>query len=101
MAVNYFFEFAFDRFMRASLLRTVVWSGFWTFGWAFVLADLWRNPKMPSEKRRFWIKVLVVGNFFALPIYWWHYVRGAAPNLGVSADHDPRERGSRPLNTDR
>ena len=26
---------------------------------------------------------------------------GPQPNLGVSADRDPRERGSRPLNTDR
>jgi hypothetical protein len=25
----------------------------------------------------------------------------ARPNLGVPADRDPRERGSRPLNTDR
>ena len=25
----------------------------------------------------------------------------ASPNLGVAADRDPRERGSRPLNTDR
>jgi hypothetical protein len=27
--------------------------------------------------------------------------RFLAPNLGVAADRDPRERGSRPLNTDR
>jgi len=61
--------------MDASLVRIVLWCGFWVFGWAFVLSDLWRNPAVPPEKRRFWKVVLVIGNFYALPFYWWRYIR--------------------------
>ncbi len=99
----------FDQFMRASSLGIGAWLGLWVFGWLMILVDVWRNPRMPREKRKLWTVVITIGNFYSLPIYWWHYVRGSGPNQNVEpapntlfqADPNPRERGSGPLNSDR
>ncbi|MCP3998032.1 MAG: hypothetical protein GY722_23675 [bacterium] len=69
-------------FIGATSLRLGLWLAFWVFGWMVVLFGVWRNPRMPQEKRRFWTAAIVVGNFHSLPFYWWRYVRGGDPRPG-------------------
>lgn len=39
--------------------------------------DIWNNPRMPRIKRTLWTAVMFLGNWFAIPFYWWHYIRGS------------------------
>jgi len=41
------------------------------------LIDIWRNPRVPAEKRALWTVVLFAANWYALPFYFWFYVRKA------------------------
>jgi hypothetical protein len=37
-----------------------------------------RNPRLDRRNRRLWIAAIVFVNGFALPLYWWTYIRGDA-----------------------
>lgn len=39
--------------------------------------DVWHSPRMPTSKRALWTAVLFLGNWYALPFYWWFYIRGS------------------------
>jgi hypothetical protein len=43
--------------------------------WLAYLWDVWRNPRMPKDKRALWTAVLILANLYALPFYWWFYIR--------------------------
>ena len=34
-----------------------------------------RSSSVPPEKRRLWVTLLIVGNVFVLPFFWFWYVR--------------------------
>ena len=51
-------------------------GGFLLFSLAAFFWDVWKNPRMPKEKRKLWTVVLALANWYALPFYWWFYVRG-------------------------
>jgi hypothetical protein len=36
-----------------------------------------RSDAVPPEKRGFWVAVLLIGNIFALPFFWFWYIRKA------------------------
>ena len=55
------------------------------FGWILYLWDVTRNPRVPKEKRALWSAVLLLGGPWALPFYFWHYVR--AGSLPPRAGH--------------
>ena len=38
-----------------------------------------RSNAVPSDKRELWLWVLLLGNVFALPVYWFWYVRDQTP----------------------
>jgi len=37
-----------------------------------------RSPTVPNEKRKLWVAVIVLGNAFALPFFWFWYVLQAS-----------------------
>ena len=38
------------------------------------IAHTWTSAKVPATKRWLWTAVLVLGNIFSFPVYWYHYV---------------------------
>jgi uncharacterized membrane protein len=48
-------------------------------GLAAMVGFMWhakRSNAVPSQKRDLWVWVLLLGNVFALPFFWFWYVRG-------------------------
>ena len=33
------------------------------------------NERLPAEKRNLWFVVILLGNAYVLPFYWWWYIR--------------------------
>jgi len=54
----------------------VAFITFFLVAWLACIWDIWRNSRMPAEKRKLWTAVLALGNWYALPFYWWFYIRG-------------------------
>jgi drug/metabolite transporter (DMT)-like permease len=68
--------------VRAALDEMSTWGellfiGFFLGALLAVIWDVWRNPRMPAQKRKLWTAVLLLGNWYALPFYWWFYIRGS------------------------
>jgi hypothetical protein len=47
--------------------------------WIHFLWDVWHNVAVPAEKRALWTAVLVFAGPYAMPFYFWFYVRPAVP----------------------
>lgn len=52
---------------------------FLTMLWIFVLliiyiVNLFRNERVPQDKKALWAAVLFLGNMVAMPIYWYLYI---------------------------
>jgi len=45
---------------------------------ATYLVHLFRNDRLPSDRRILWAVVLLLFGIFAFPVYWWLYVRPGA-----------------------
>ena len=43
-------------------------------GWVAFIIDVWAGGKVPVPKRKLWAVVLVLGNVYAMPFYYWWYV---------------------------
>ena len=62
-------------------------SAYWLFdgilvfilGWVAYLWDLFHNPRVPREKRARWAVVLLFVGPYAMPFYFWFYIRESAP----------------------
>jgi hypothetical protein len=39
------------------------------------ISNTFRSDSVPRAKRGLWVTVLVLGNIFALPFYWFWYIR--------------------------
>ena len=39
------------------------------------IVDVWANPRVPRDKRWLWTVVFVVANVYAMPFYYWFYIR--------------------------
>ncbi len=56
----------------------VVIHGFtslWIFGLLlYYICNVFANPAVPDQKRALWAVVLFLGNFIAMPVYWYLYV---------------------------
>jgi len=50
-------------------------AGFLLLAWVAYFWDIWKNPRMPKEKRKLWTVVMALANWYALPFYWWFYIR--------------------------
>ncbi|MEO8586305.1 MAG: DUF4190 domain-containing protein [Acidobacteriota bacterium] len=50
-------------------------------GWIAYLWDVFHNPRVPIEKRALWAVVLVFVGPYAMPFYYWFYIRGAGPSV--------------------
>ena len=73
---------AYIPMVRATLDEMPTWGavlfvGFFLAALFALMWDVWRNPRMPVQKRKLWTAVLFLGNWYALPFYWWFYIRGA------------------------
>jgi MFS superfamily sulfate permease-like transporter len=44
-------------------------------GWLCYFWDVWHNPRVPPEKRQLWTVVIFIACPYALPFYFWFYVR--------------------------
>ncbi len=42
---------------------------------AVYVRDSFRNPRVPDERRNYWVSSLLLGNAITMPYYWWVYVR--------------------------
>jgi hypothetical protein len=40
--------------------------------------DLFNNPRIQGDRKALWAVILFLGNYFAMPVYWWLYVRPPA-----------------------
>ncbi|MEO8429942.1 MAG: hypothetical protein ABI592_00425 [Acidobacteriota bacterium] len=40
----------------------------------FYLVDVFRNQRVPSDKRALWAGLLVLGSVFVEPVYFWLYI---------------------------
>jgi hypothetical protein len=40
--------------------------------------DAFHNPRIVGDRRALWAVVLFLGSLFAMPVYWWLYVRPEA-----------------------
>ena len=48
----------------------------------FYIVNVFRNERVPADKKTLWAVVLFLGNIIAMPVYWYHYVwrdNGRAP----------------------
>lgn len=43
--------------------------------WALYVWDVFRNTRLPKEKRTFWAVLLVLLGPYAMPFYYWMYIR--------------------------
>ena len=66
----------FDTLLDSPVLFPAVGSIF-IGGLILCIVDVWRNPRVPHEKRALWTVVLLAANWYALPFYFWFYVRRA------------------------
>lgn len=46
--------------------------------WGAFIFHAMRNPFIPDEKRQLWVWLIVLGNIYVLPVYWWHYINNDA-----------------------
>ena len=58
-------------FDKAWIAGTILFA----VGWALFLWDVWHNERVPTEKRSLWTSVLFFAGPYAMPFYFWHYVR--------------------------
>lgn len=63
-------EFVFESRRGFFLVSTVGVVGLIVY-----VIDVWRNPRMPPDKRALWTVVLLATNLYAMPFYFWFYVR--------------------------
>lgn len=42
--------------------------------WFLFLFDAALSARVPKEKVRLWVVVLLLGHMFAMPVYWYRYV---------------------------
>ena len=53
------------------------------------LLHLSRSP-MPEDRQQVWAAVLLIGTAFAMPVYWWRYIRpGRRPTEAAGSDVHP------------
>ena len=52
----------------------LVFGGVLLSGWVAFIIDVWAGGKVPAPKRKLWAVVLFLGNFYAMPFYYWWYV---------------------------
>src|SRR5271169_1910996 len=45
-------------------------------GWIAYLWDVFHNPRVPADKRALWAVVLAFVGHYAMPFYFWFYIRG-------------------------
>jgi hypothetical protein len=75
--------------VRAALDEMPTWGGVLFVGFFLgalvaLIWDVWRNPRMPEQKRKLWTAVLLLGNWYALPFYWWFYIRSTQDDPDTS-----------------
>jgi hypothetical protein len=56
-----------------AMLATLTIAAAWLAGAAFVIYVL-KTSAVPSDKRRLWVGLIVFGNVFVLPFFWFQYV---------------------------
>ncbi len=44
-------------------------------GWLLFIIDVWRNARVPPNKRALWTAILFFGGPYVMPFYFWFYVR--------------------------
>jgi hypothetical protein len=49
--------------------------GLFLAGWLIYLVDVWRNPRVPRDKRALWTALLFFAAPYVMPFYFWHYNR--------------------------
>jgi hypothetical protein len=63
--------------------------------WLLYLWDVFHNPRMPRDKRALWDAVLFLAGPWAMPFYFWFYVRpGTAHTFSAPTppEHSPTAR---------
>jgi hypothetical protein len=58
-------------FSNAWIAGTLLFMG----GWLTFIWDVWHNPRVLSDKRGLWTAVLFFAGPWAMPFYFWFYVR--------------------------
>jgi hypothetical protein len=46
---------------------------------AYYLVAAYRSPNVPNHKRTFWAIVLLIGNMFAFPVFWYFIIWRGRP----------------------
>lgn len=53
----------------------VVMSVIYAVGWIAYIWNVFHNDRVPPDKRALWTALLALGGPYAMPFYFWHYVR--------------------------
>jgi len=48
---------------------------------AFYLRQARRSPHVPNPRRGLWVALLLIGNMFAMPVFWYLYIWRPRPSL--------------------
>lgn len=64
-----FFE-NFNTIFRLQLLFMALWVALL----AFYIVHVFRTDRVPADKKALWAVVLFLGNFLAMPVYWYLYM---------------------------
>src|SRR4051812_35362604 len=60
----------FNAIFRVQMLFMVVILGLL----AFYIMHVFRTDRVRQDKKALWAVVLLLGNLFAMPVYWYHYI---------------------------
>ena len=71
------FVFEFDEPDDPEWLTWLIFAGMGLFlvGWISYIFDVWRNKRVPREKRALWTALLFFAGPYVMPFYFWHYIR--------------------------
>lgn len=53
----------------------IVMTAIYAVGWIAYLWNVFHNERVPRDKRALWTAILLLGGPYAMPFYFWHYLR--------------------------
>lgn len=55
------------------------------------VVHVFRNERLPDERKTLWATVILLGSAFAMPVYWWQYIWGERRRARRKLTDAPRE----------
>jgi len=75
------FARTFDTIYRANFVVALLFLGMLVYYFIYLL----RTDRVPPDKKRLWGVVLFLGNFLAMPVFWYYYMWPRSSGLAQQA----------------